>query len=154
MTPPRPRALDWQALAHAGLHKTKIEILTVIADGGNDPMSPAQVAVITGVSVPATSNHMQKLVADGLLVLDGLEPSTRGSQRHMYRATATALLSGGQAAHARLLAGANAKEFDPGKAMFEACERNGLISGYQWDLLDEPRRMRFRKAGREVFGVA
>lgn len=98
---PKPRALDWFALAIDGVHPVKVAILETLAEGGNAPMSPnmlaatARVRAVTpapGVNLGVTSYHVRQLAGKGLLVLESTEPR-RGALEHFYVLAESALLS-------------------------------------------------------------
>lgn len=153
---PRPRALDFMALAVVGLHRTKIAILEHIGAGGNVACSPKEIAEAIGVSLPATSYHVRQLVEKGLLVLVRTEPR-RGALAHFYVAAEDALLSGRQKAHARLLEGANGSTADVGQRLHEVLEHAAAANGgvvQTWAESGEDHKKIMRVAGREVFGRA
>jgi DNA-binding transcriptional ArsR family regulator len=166
----KPRALDWFALATAGLHPTKIRALEVLAERGNAEASPADLAKVVGVSLGVMSYHVRELREKGLVELVRTEPR-RGALQHFYRATEEVLLSPRQAARRALSRSANRAAGSDApltpdllaQAFHETYERLAPAHGYKtreasavpWeDVPDANKKLMRAVAGELLRGVA
>lgn len=157
----KPRALDWFAVATAGMHATKIRVLEVMAERGNEPISPGEVAELIGENLGVVSYHIRLLAEKGHVRLVSTKPR-RGALAHFYVASDELLLSPRQAARRALsrstsrLAGADV-ELTPatlGQAIHEASIVAGFPPDLDPDVVPEYRK-RLTRIGAELLrGVA
>jgi DNA-binding transcriptional ArsR family regulator len=76
--------VDWERVARATLHPTKVAVLDALAQDRGRVMSPNELSKELGEALGNVSHHVKSLFELGLLEAAGTEPR-RGAVEHYYR---------------------------------------------------------------------